>query len=249
MVLPHNRMDMPAPTQKPTLLLTRPAVQSARFAQDFRARFGKTVPIKVSPLQQIQDVAQIDPVLPAKTLILSSENAVPAALRLGIPLDVTAWCVGPRTARAAQEAGFTVVEGPGDAAGLARAMIAADVPGPCLFLRGAHVAGDLAATLTSAGIETHSRIVYRQASLPLTTAAHRVLAGNAPVLLPLFSPRSAQLAVAEIAAPKAPLLIAVLSPAVRAAAMSLPARRLVVAAVPSAPSMLDALATLLSDPP
>ena len=247
----HNHPDMnpTAPPYPPTLLLTRPAPQSDRFAEAFRDRFGPELPIVVSPLMQVQDVVPDRPIPQAETLIFSSETAVARARSLGLPSGLTAWCVGTRTADAARRAGFRAVTGPGDGAGLARAMVAASVAGPCLFLRGEDVAADLAGSLSSAGIATVAVIVYRQVPLPLTATARNLLDAEGTVLLPLFSPRSARLAAHGIGAARAALRVAALSPAVASAAADLPATRLAVAAEPTASAMLDALATLVADPP
>ena len=73
---------------------------------------------------------------------------------------------------------------------------------PCLYCRGLHTRGDLAARLETAGIPTDEVVLYDARPLPLTRAADAVLSGSRPVVLPLFSPRSARLLAANpIAAP------------------------------------------------
>jgi uroporphyrinogen-III synthase len=242
-----NRLDMDAPI--PTLLLTRPKAQSLRFADAFRDRFGQAASVLVAPLMEVTELSPDVPIPHAETLIFSSEAAVTAVRALSLPAGLAAWCVGPRTAAAARAAGFAALEGPGDGAGMVRAMIAARVAGPCLFLRGEDVAADLAGLLNSAGIETHSVTVYRQSPMPLASAAQDLLAGVRPVLLPLFSPRSARLAAVAIGRPRAPLWLASLSAAVDSAAGALSAERREIASRPTAPAMLDALARLVADPP
>jgi uroporphyrinogen-III synthase len=231
---------------KPTLLLTRPADAAARFADDFRARFGADWPVVVAPLNERVPTGNLPPLDTVRTLIFTSEAGVAAFAALSSRRDFAVWCVGGRTAETAAAAGFQPETGPGDGAGLVRHLTAHSPPGPCLHLRGRHAAVDMAGALNSAGIETESAIIYDQRALPLTDEARALLAGREPVLLPLFSPRSARLAAAALADVKAPLAVAALSPAVAAAAAAIPARATAVAATPDAGGMLDALAGLLA---
>lgn len=81
--------------------------------------------------------------------------------------------------------------------------------------------------------------------MPLTPAARAALSGSAPLLVPLFSPRSAGLMAPEIANARAPLHIAAMSPAV-AEALPLQVRGgVAMAPVPDAEGMLQALAGLM----
>ena len=225
------------------ILITRPQPAAGKFADDLRARLGENAEIVVAPLLEIEylpgpeaDTAGLG------ALVLTSAHAVPAAVRLR-PLPC--YCVGPATARAAREAGLSAIDGGGTAAALAE-RIRADAPaGPLLYLRGAHVACDLAKTLSIAGIETHQAVVYRQNPRPLAGAATALLHGEAPTILPLFSPRSARLLFAE-ARPTAPVLIAAISRKVADCVPPGLTQNLVVAKAPTAGAMLDAVDALWS---
>lgn len=231
---------------RPTLLLTRPEAQSRRFAAAFRARSGEDWPVVVSPLSRIDFLpAELPAILPAD-IVFTSENAVAAFARLSADRRPTAWCVGTRTEAAARAAGFATRRGPGDWTGLARALIAAGHVRRVLHPHGVHAAGDLPGTLGSAGIETVSAIVYDQVELPPTAEALRLVASPHPVLLPLFSPRSARLAARAFAGASAPLLLAAISPAADAAAAGLPASARIISARPDGEAMLDALAALIA---
>ena len=70
---------------------------------------------------------------------------------------------------------------------------ASALSGPCLYCRGVHVSTDLAAALQAKGCVTDEAVVYNQRSRPLTNAARQILTGRQPVVLPLFSARSALL--------------------------------------------------------
>ena len=224
------------------VILTRPAAQGDRFAADLRARFGDAVDVILSPL--------IAPVFPAVALpdgdfgavILTSETGAQAAARLpGVPHR--AWCVGDRTAAAARALGFDASSAAGDADTLVTAIVAAGESGPLLHLRGRDSRGDVAARLTAQAVPTAEVIVYAQEAQPLTDAARAVLAGHGPVIVPLFSPRTAQIFAAT--RPAAALYIAALSPAVAAGLGDLPCRMLRCAAKPEAAALLQALVPLI----
>lgn len=231
---------MPA-QPRPPVLLTRPAAQSVRFADQLRARFGP-LRVVIAPLMA---PVFLRPALPdqAAGVIFTSETGVAAAVAGGWVLPRLAFCVGDRTAQAAQAAGFDARSAGGDATALV-AMLAQDgAPGRLLHLRGAEARGDVAATLTAAGIPADEAVVYDQQAQPLTAEARAVLAAATPAILPLFSPRSARLIIAA-GRWRAPLWIAALSPAV-ADEITGHAARIAVAGHPDAAHLLDAIDSLI----
>lgn len=233
------------PDHRPTLLLTRPASASARFAAAFRAQFGTDWPIVLSPLMETVWQSPMLDLDGVAALIFSSENAVHAYGRLKTARNLRAWCVGSRTAEAARLAGFDVVEGPGDAARLAAMILRTGTGGRVLWLRGQQVAFDIANRLNRAGTETVSVVVYDHKALMPTDAARTLMAGSEPVLLPLFSSLSAARAQAAFADHRAPLWVAALSPTIAAACAPLGACRLSVAVRPDSESLLAALREIL----
>jgi uroporphyrinogen-III synthase len=236
------------PPFRPTLLVTRPQQAAERFAAQFRARFRADWPVVLSPLMQ---TLWLSPALDrgdVRDVIFTSETAVRAFARLSPDRDLLAWCVGGRTAEAAREAGFEAVEGPGDARGLAALIMARRRGARLLWPHGRHRAADMAELLKPAGIETVSVVAYEQVSRPLTGEAGAQLARTEPLLVPLFSPRSARLFTEAATGRAAPLWIAALSPAVADAAAALTPARLETAARPDSESLLDALARLTQDP-
>ncbi|MTH63346.1 uroporphyrinogen-III synthase [Paracoccus shanxieyensis] len=211
----------------PTLLLTRPLAASQRFAR----MLGRQDAV-ISPIIRIVPVAHDAGMLAAaRGLVFTSAHAVPAA---GPGQARQAFCVGPATAKAARAAGFAVTEGPGDAAGLAP-MLAGLGPG-WVHPHGAH----LAARLPVPGV-----VVYDQQAQPLSSCAQALLAGAGPVILPLFSPRSARLAGMAAEGARADLWIVAISAAV-AQAWPGPSARVVVAGSPDAAGMAAAVNTLLA---
>jgi uroporphyrinogen-III synthase len=222
----------------PTILLTRPAAQSAELAGRLRARVGPEIPILVSPILEIAPVPFTLTVAP-RFVILTSAHAAASAGPAGLA-GLPAWCVGDRTAEAAAEAGLLPRSAGGDAGALLALLMAECPEGPGLYLRGRHAASDIEKDLTSAGIETRSVIAYDQFPRPLTPEARAVLDRTAPVVLPLFSPRSARLLAAEVRGATAPLHLIAIS-ANAAAAWEGSFASVSIAAAPDGPSMEDAV--------
>ena len=185
----------------PVVLITRPEAAARRFAAQIEALGLRHV---IAPLLRIAPLPHdTAAVRDAKGLVFTSENGVRFA---GPGNGRPAWCVGPRTAEAARAAGYDVTEGPGDAAGLIP--LIGDLGPGWLHPHGAHVA----ARLPVPGI-----VVYDQQALPLPPGGAALLRGAAPVILPLFSPRSARLAAGAAQNARAPLWIVPISPAAEAA--------------------------------
>lgn len=228
------------------VLLTRPAAAGDRFAADLAAAFGDRIVTLSSPLIAPRFLT---PDLPAgaAALILTSETGAEAAGRLragGAALPARAWCVGDRTASAARAAGFEGISAQGDADALVALILSRGERGPLLHLHGRETRGDVAARLAAAGVTATGVAVYAQEAQPLSPAARAALDGAGPVIVPLFSPRTAEL-FAATAPHRAALWLAALSPAVAAAVADLPAARRVTATTPDAAGMLAALRPLI----
>lgn len=233
-------LAMPAQSMAPTVLLTRPAAQSDSFAQSLRSQVAG-LRVVVSPLMATVFHAVTLPEGPLQGVILTSQTGAEAAGRLRAHLPDLAYCVGDRTAQVAREAGFRVQSAQGDAEALL-ALILREKPQNLIHLRGRESRGDLAQRLSAAGIFTQERVVYAQEVQPLSAQAVALLSGLAPVIVPLFSPRSAEiLGAAWLRLPsKAPLTIVAISQTVAQAAAFCPTPP-TVAAHPDGPSMLDAV--------
>lgn len=236
---------MPAPI----LLLTRPAAASARFAAEARDRFGARVVPLVAPLLEIVEADGPIPLEGIRGLVFTSANAVAAFARRSPRRDLPAWCVGDRTAAAAQAEGMAARAGGGDVAALARLIVAERAAGPLLHLAGDHVRGDLPGDLAAGGIALQVHPVYRQQAVPLAAAARAALGAHNTVIVPLFSPRSAQLFRQAAGRPVAPLELVAISPAAAEPLADWPGTRLSIARHPEAGAMLDALAERLAADP
>ncbi|MTH78980.1 uroporphyrinogen-III synthase [Paracoccus aestuariivivens] len=216
----------------PSLLLTRPEDASRRFAAGLAHLH---LPVVISPVLRIVPVAHDKAGIAAATgLVFTSVNAVPAA---GAGRGRPAICVGPATAEAARKAGFSVTEGPGDAARMLP-LLAGLGPG-WLHPHGRHIAKDLPVS----GI-----VVYDQLPELPSPQAVELLAGAAPVIVPIFSPRSAALVSDWVRAARAPLWLATISAAAQAAWRHEPARS-VIALTPDAAGMRVAVESLAAEEP
>ena len=235
-----NTAPMASQSRANRILLTRPADQGARFADDLRVRFGHRAEITESPLIAPRFLTPILPDGPFDAVIFTSETAIAAASQwLGLP-RIT-FTVGDRTAIAARAAGFTAQSANGDAAALVDLVTDAK-PGRVLHLHGQDTRGDVVGHLRRAGLRAEGVVVYTQDPQPLTPLARHWLHDAHPVIVPLFSPRTATLFSTHAAT--APLWLASLSPATDHAA-TCPAARRVTATRPDAAAMLDAIASLL----
>ena len=220
-----------------SFLLTRPLAQSQRFAH------GLIGDVVISPLMQPEFLRPKIAQKPYAAMIFTSETGVMAAAGLRVSLPKRAFCVGKRTALAAQAQGWQAVSADGNAADLAALILAQNLKGPLLLLQAQEAATSLRDALISAGLEPVLAQVYRQKPLPLTPQAVALLQGTAPVLLPLFSPRSAKLFCAEYRriVGSAPVFVAAISLAVLAE-LDIPAQGVAVAQQPDAASLRQALA-------
>lgn len=213
----------------PLLLLTRPEPASRRFAVQ-AAHLGLRVVI--SPVLQITPVPHdAQRLADAKALVFTSENAVPFA---GPGRGRRAICVGPHTAAIAVAAGFDAIAGPGDAIRLEPML--RDLGPDWLHPHGIHIAR---------AMPVPGMAVYDQLPVPLNAAALAALAGHQPVVLPLFSPRSARILSEQAAQARAPLWVVPISQAA-SDAWRAGAARLSIAPTPDAPGILTGMDQILA---
>jgi uroporphyrinogen-III synthase len=223
---------------RPTILLTRPQHASERFAAQLRNRVGE-VDVVISPVLRIRPLIQRVEVGEARALILTSANAVPFGVA-----GMQAYCVGDATARAASAAGMDPISAGGDATALIRRILADRQTGPLLHIRGAHSRGEIAQTLTQAGCPTREVIAYDQVAQSLSDAAKSLLSGSLPAIVPVFSPRSAEI-LSRLGTVGPGVLGAALSVAVAQKIENIPPERIRIAAAPHAQAMLDVIEGLM----
>lgn len=227
---------------RPVIILTRPAPASGSVAQQLRDKLGD-VDVIVAPLLDIRPITGLPPLERYKALIFTSANGVDQFCAQSERRDLPCFAVGEATAARAKEHGLSAeVFGP-DAAGMIRTLLAKQVKGPLLHLRGAHARGDIAENLTFSGCQTDDAVIYEQWPVALSDQAKAALTKPNSVIVPLYSPRTARLFAREHAG-QAPLFVAALSSAVAQEVAGLEMRMCMVADKPEAGVMLDCIIAL-----
>lgn len=228
------------------VLVTRPMAEGEAFAAALTARFGARIRPVLAPLIAPR---LLTPPIPARdyaAVVFTSAQAVEAARPLAAKLPRLAWCVGRKTASVATEAGFRARSADGDADALAKAILDDPPNGRILYLRGVDTRGNLLELLTSSAVAMDVAIVYAQDPQPMTSEVLSLLRSVEPVLVPLFSPRTATLFRAALPPDtSAELHIAAMSSSVAEALGDLPRAALTIARQPDTPGMLDAVESLL----
>jgi uroporphyrinogen-III synthase len=232
------------------VLITRPRDQGQAFAESLTTRFGARVRAVLAPLMETQFLTPPLPEGSFAAVVFTSANGVEGARRLQLDWPRLAYCVGQATAAAAARAGFDARSADGDVSALVRAILSDAPTGNLMYIRGVDTVGELEKHLISKGFRVLSLQVYLQAAIPFQREPMQMLRRSDPVIVPLFSPRSAQLF--REALPKdvrADLHLVAISPAVAAAASGVQSSAVAVAARPDALALLDAIETLLPPSP
>ena len=225
----------------PVLVVTRPGGAGLAFADKVMQALGRDLPVILSPAAEIVPLEVAVP--EADQVIFTSVHGVAQAARLGIAPGASAWCVGDRTAQAAQAAGYQARSAGGDADALVALILEERPAGALLHVAGAQRRGEVAERLAQAGLTCTTLVAYRQRALPPSAALIAAAAGNVPLVSPVFSPRSA----APLALPdrRAPLHGIAMSPAVADALTDLGADTVVTVPRPDAAEMIAATCAVL----
>jgi len=232
------------------VLITRPAEDAPSLAEAVRARGHEPL---IAPLSIIRYESPDPPPETPSATIFTSRNAVRALAGLDWVNHLhalPAYCVGPATAQAAREAGFThIIGGGGTGAQLAEHIAHTHKPetGPLLYLTGNHLAFDMQGALGERGFTVCRRIVYRSDLIPAFSNYVRdaLHTGDIDAVM-LMSPRAAAhfaalARTAGIAPQAAQLNYFCLSGAVADALASLGAVHIKVARQPTQEALIDLL--------
>lgn len=235
----HSLTQWPSLVPKPLILLTRPEAAARRFAR----RYLMAHDVMIAPVMEIVAEGPAPTLDGVTDLIITSQNALAQLETARVPPGITAWCVGPQTARRAAELGFEPGPGgggPGTAEGLISRIRTHGVGRRFLYLRGDVSRGNIAQTLLADGIEVTERIVYHQVARPLTPEARAQLISPRAVVLPVFSQRSAE-HLAPCLADAKDLLCILISAQIKVAELHRAARQVQTAARPTAGAMAIAV--------
>lgn len=228
----------------PTLLMTRPREAAERFVARLAPGVRDKLRVIYAPLMQIDFLPGPVSLQGVHGVIFTSANGVAAAQAAGVRPTLPAYCVGSATTAAARRARWSVEEVCETADALVAALIARRPPAPLLHLRGTHARGEIAERLTAVGLETRAQPIYDQKLAGLSDAARQALAGPDPVIVPLFSPRSAR-HFADVCTGSAPLCLAAISVAAAEPVENMGHRALIVAERPDGAAMALAVTRLL----
>lgn len=223
----------------PALLLTRPREDAEACLAELRAQ----VPVDravISPVLRIVPRGVLPGMAGVAAVILTSANA---ARLLSAPAGLRAFCVGRKTTEIARAAGFDAEFGGEDADALVAHLSKTRPAGDLLHLRGAHARGDIVARLTGAGLQARDAVIYDQQAQALSAEAKALLDGRDPVVLPLFSPRSADILAGQ-GVPRAPLHVVAISAAVADHAAALRPRSVQIAKNPDRTAVCALVAAL-----
>ncbi len=178
---------------RPLLLLTRPQASSEAFWAALPEYTRDAVDILINPLLSIDVTGPLPNLNGVTGLIFTSANALDAYKALGGEvLDIPVIAVGTATGNAARRLGFDPDVAGGNAEQLVAHVLERGYTGPLLHLRGEIAIGDIAQTLTDAGVATRDAVLYRQELEPFTSATREALSQDRPILAPVFSPRTAR---------------------------------------------------------
>lgn len=226
-----------------TLLMTRPRAASERFVARLDPAVRNRLQVIHSPLLEIVPLPGAISARGAQGVVFTSANGVAAAQAAALRPSLPAYCVGTATAAAARRAGWSVEITCETADALVAALTERRPSAPLLHLRGRHTRGAIAERLGTAGIETRAQEVYDQRLVAPGDAARAALDAAGPVIVPLFSPRTAR-QFADTCAGGAPLFLAAISRAAAEPVENMGYRALILAKRPDAAAMAEAVETL-----
>lgn len=177
-----------------------------------RNELGAGPQIIISPLLKIEILSVKQDVSKYQALIFTSENGVRAFVQSQSQSGLPAFCVGERTAKAASEAGLNASSANGTADELVAMVQKAALSGPLLHIRGEHTRGNIAQRIDA---QVDEAVAYQQVPVALTDEARSGLQGGGALILPLFSPRTAQLFFKHTTKSNAKLHVVAISGAVK----------------------------------
>lgn len=224
-----------------TLILTRPEASAKAFLADVQNASDQKVTIVSAPIMKIIPGSEWPDLSKIENLIITSSHAVRGRLD-----GKNVFCVGVRTAAAAEAAGAKVVHCAPDADRLVKWFHTQPQLRAALYLRGSHVATDMCDILNAMGFECSNAITYAQEALPLSSRAKHSIEGEQPAILPLFSPRSARLVGKAIAQPGPGLHVISISAAADKAWRATTGGKSHVVKEPTGEAMLHAVIAALS---
>ncbi|CUH79748.1 uroporphyrinogen-III synthase [Tritonibacter multivorans] len=217
------------------LLMTRPTEGNTRFLallpEALKAQFN----VVESPLIQIASTGEKPALQDTDQVIFTSQNGVEVA-SVSTSMRRPALCIGPQTTQRACELGWDAKMAGENSGEFLRTLLKMPAVGRLLHLRGTHSRGAIAQTLRQGGIDCREQVVYSQDLLEFSATANRLIKSDIPLIVTLFSPRTAR-HFAQIMPHRQHLTLIVLSDAVAEPLRRLQCEALHVSKTPNAPAM------------
>ncbi len=173
-----------------TLLMTRPGDANRRFLTLLPEDLLRELPVIQSPLMEIQPVATDLDLAGVSAVIFTSGEAVRIA-GAHTRLRLRAYCVGEATAERARVAGWDAHCLGVDADAFVTRLLAQRPTGRILHLHGEFTRGEIVPRLARGGLTCTGQMIYRQLLCPLSAEAKAAIEARIPLIVPLFSPRTA----------------------------------------------------------
>jgi uroporphyrinogen-III synthase len=176
---------------EPKIILTRPEPGLTKFS----GQLAQEIPsanVYCEALQVIDFIPYQGDLTRYSGFVFTSSNGVRAAKRWNLPSRL-AFGVGKVTTELAHSYCDPVYDGGSDVEALIALIESMKPDGPLLHIRGRVSIGNLATRLSEYGIETHEAIGYEQNVCAPSDELIRLLRGGKSMILPLFSPKSAEI--------------------------------------------------------
>jgi len=231
--------------QMPSVLITRPRPAAERFAADLLTEFPR-LNVVISPLLEIVQKGELPELSQYQGLIFTSPNAVErfsASKNVG---GCHCFCVGDTTAEAARQIGFSAVSAGGSSEELIDLVKNGPTKGRLVHVRGVHSRGKIAQRLSDMGRPCDTAIVYDQVEQTLNHKARQLFDENKPVIVPIFSPRTAELFLNQVQ-PSVQTYIVAMSQSVAQVFAKIPNIYCRIAQAPTQKAMRSGVAQMLDD--
>ncbi len=226
---------------QPSLLLTRPRASAERFVASLDSALLKRANVCISPLIEIVEKDPVPDLGAYAGVIITSAHGVAFG-----PMGAgrSAYCVGETTAKAAQARGWRVKCQEQTADILAETICHKKVRGPLAHLAGAYRRGEMAERLAGTNIKVDVFTLYDQVLKSLSDEAQRMLSWELPVIVPLFSPRTAMQFAQEAIETRGVVVVAI-SPAAAEPLKDIEVGKIEIAAAPTGDEMRLSVEMLL----
>ena len=183
--------------QMPSVLITRSRPAAERFEADLLTEFPQLNVVK-SPVLEIVQKGELPELSKYQGVIFTSPNAVERFSASKSVDGCHCFCVGDTTAEAARQMGFSAISAGGSSQDLIDLVKNFPTKGRLVHVRGVHSRGKIAQRLSDMGRPCDTSIVYDQIEQTLNHSAQQLFNEKKPVIVPIFSPRTAELFIKQV---------------------------------------------------